>query len=451
MKVSYGKKMSISFSKAKKNETSLRHNNRDFTDKEKKSNHNKHINFSMTDKNKVLVKKDVRQAYEEIFGQALIEYNSKQKRDDRKIDDYYSKVFRDKKMSTQKEFLVQVGNKDDFEKDLNGELWQTANKILEDYCESFEERNPNFKIYNAVIHNDESCPHLHLNVIPIAEGYKRGLQKQPSFDKALRQQFGMEKEKSGSSFEVFGKFRDQEISFVEKSLEQNKISRLEVGTNSIENHHEYKKMKRELEEKEQELENLEDDFEELKDKFDELSEEVSVLEKTKETVSTEVWMLENNRDSLFEKTNSMKPENIIKYNVPGISKDKYAVISLESFEKLKEQNELVPVLVEKNKDLSSENKWLVSTNDYLLKENKQQEMQISRMQNMLIFARKRMEKIVDNGYEVWNRVVTYASKFYPEVAEDLPSDMLENDFGEKDFQNHQRNKQQFNRTQEMDW
>ncbi|MCR6820496.1 plasmid recombination protein [Bacillus thuringiensis] len=44
------------------------------------------------------------------------------------------------------------------------------------------------KVYNAVIHNDEASPHMHLNFVPVASGYKRGLEKQVSFDRAITQQ-----------------------------------------------------------------------------------------------------------------------------------------------------------------------------------------------------------------------------------------------------------------------
>lgn len=66
---------------------------------------------------------------------------------------------------------MQVGDIDDFSV---VKIWGVANDVLEDWFESFQERNP---IYNAVIHNDEASPHLHLNFVPMASGYKRGLEK----------------------------------------------------------------------------------------------------------------------------------------------------------------------------------------------------------------------------------------------------------------------------------
>lgn len=407
MKINYSNKMSISFSKAKKTETSLRHNNRNFTEEEKESFHNKHVDFSRSDQNNTLVKKDIHEAYDEIFGEALAEYNAKQKRSDRKIDDYYSKVFHDKRMSTQKEFLIQVGKKEDFEDDVDGKKWETANKILENYCKSFEKRNPKFKIYNAVIHNDESCPHLHLNVIPIAEGYKRGLQKQPSFDKALRQQFKMDKENSGSSFDVFQKFRDQEVKKVESELEKNKIGRLEVGTNAIENYHEYKKVVA---------------------KIEELKEEVLEEEEELEAVEGQVEELKEFRDHLASELETTHVESIEEYNSEEYPQDKFAVISREDFNRLEEQNELVPILVKRNKILSKENQELSE-------ENEAQSEQLSQLRKVLELANRHMERIFEGGSKVWNRAMTYASKFHSSAREVIPEEMQQEPSGEEDYKN----------------
>src|SRR5699024_11250173 len=103
---------------------------------------------------------------------------------DRKIDDYFDKVKNDKTLNTQYEFIVQVGTKDDFDLYSN---YKIANEILEEYTENFEDRNPHLKIYNAVIHNDEASQHLHLNVIPVAEGYKKGMRKRPAFNKTIEE------------------------------------------------------------------------------------------------------------------------------------------------------------------------------------------------------------------------------------------------------------------------
>ncbi len=55
--------------------------------------------------------KGIKEAYHEIFDQAQAEYNAKQKRDDRKIPDYYKKVRDSERLKIAYEMIVTVGNK----------------------------------------------------------------------------------------------------------------------------------------------------------------------------------------------------------------------------------------------------------------------------------------------------------------------------------------------------
>lgn len=163
--------MSVSLKKATK-KTNIRHNNRTMNEKEKEKN--SHIDYSRSHENKYLVQKDLKEIYRDEFSQALKNYNEKQKRADRKIDDYYKHIQSSKKTALQQEMIVQIGDKDDFS---SKEKKDMANEILQEWFLGFEKRNPNLKIYNAVIHNDEATPHMHLNFVPVATGYKRGLEK----------------------------------------------------------------------------------------------------------------------------------------------------------------------------------------------------------------------------------------------------------------------------------
>ncbi|HFQ3902806.1 TPA: plasmid recombination protein [Enterococcus faecium] len=248
---------SISFKKGTKN-TSISHNNRELTDSQKNNDWHKHIDFTKSDENIYLEQTDIREKYEELFGEAVEEYNAKQKRADRKIEDYLAKVRKDKKMEPQREFIVQVGTLDDFrttrddgsstgiseqEAEQNRVI---ANKILVEYFKEFKERNPNLSVYNAVIHNDEVSPHLHLNIVPVAEGYKRGVQRQPSFNKALQQQ-GLQADKENGRV-LWNNFRSQEVESVERLMADFGWDRELVGTNKIKDIHEYKEIMSEISE-----------------------------------------------------------------------------------------------------------------------------------------------------------------------------------------------------------
>jgi plasmid recombination enzyme len=143
------------------------------------------IDVSKSSENIILVDKDIKQAYQEIFGEALEQYNAKQKRADRKIEDYCDHIKKSK--NGEKLFyedVVQWGSKEDFQKP---ETRERAKEALVQYVKGFEERNPNLKLVGAYIHMDEASPHLHLDYIPVAQGYTRGLETRNSLDKAMKQ------------------------------------------------------------------------------------------------------------------------------------------------------------------------------------------------------------------------------------------------------------------------
>lgn len=207
--------------------------------REKDKLKNEHIDFSRSDENVYLIEKDLKQLYQEEFSEALGTYNDKQKRSDRKIKDYYNHIKSSKKTALQQEMIVQVGERDDFSDKANIEL---ANEVLKEWFDGFQARNPNLKVYNAVIHNDEASPHMHLNFVPVASGYKRGLEKQVAFDRAITQQDPtLDKEYP------FEDWREKEVGLLEKMLQERGIERKHVGKNEYRDVNEFKAKQREME------------------------------------------------------------------------------------------------------------------------------------------------------------------------------------------------------------
>ena len=130
--------------------------------------------------------KPIEQAYQDLFGEALKEYNAKQTRKDRCIDDYYEKIRQGKQEKPFYEVIFQIGNKDDMAAvSENGEL---AAEILDRFMKGFQERNPQLYVYSAHLHMDEATPHLHIDFIPFTTGCKRGLSTRVSMKQALADQ-----------------------------------------------------------------------------------------------------------------------------------------------------------------------------------------------------------------------------------------------------------------------
>ena len=125
----------------------------------------------------------IAEAYEKLFGKAVREYNSKQKRSDRKINSYLDSIRKDKYKNECYEFIAQIGNAENQLSDK-----QEAKKLLKIFYKNFEKNNPHLKVIGAYFHGDEKTPHIHIDYIPVASGFKKGLSVQNSLTKALKQQ-----------------------------------------------------------------------------------------------------------------------------------------------------------------------------------------------------------------------------------------------------------------------
>ena len=156
---------------------SLGHNRRD----PKYTSKVKHIDLGRKHENWVDV--PIREAYTWLFGEAMREYNAKQTREDRKIADYYRKIQADSRKHVSYEMIIAVGSRE------NPIPEEIGHKIMREYVENWKERNPNLFLYGAYYHADEEgVPHVHCDYIPVANGFKRGMETQTALTKALEQQ-----------------------------------------------------------------------------------------------------------------------------------------------------------------------------------------------------------------------------------------------------------------------
>ena len=154
---------------------SLTHNRRDFIAE--------NVDSSRTQLNIEYRNEDIRAVYHELFDGALARYNEKQTRRDRVIDDYYEKIRTGKQEKPFEELIIQIGNKDDM--NATSENGQLVRQMLDEYMQSFQQRNPTLRVFSAHLHMDEATPHLHIDFIPFTTGSKRGLETRVSLKKAL--------------------------------------------------------------------------------------------------------------------------------------------------------------------------------------------------------------------------------------------------------------------------
>ena len=95
----------------------------------------------------------IEEVYHQLFDEAVAEFNAKQKRKDRCVDNYFEKICKGKQKNLFYEVIFQVGNKDDM---------GTAGE-------------------NAEL----ATPHLHIDFVPFTTGSKRGLSTRVSLKQTL--------------------------------------------------------------------------------------------------------------------------------------------------------------------------------------------------------------------------------------------------------------------------
>ena len=146
---------------------------------------NKH-NYRKYDNNQELIEivrgtssplNDVKELYLIEFEESRLEYNSKQSRLSRMINNYFENVSYNEKKDLACEIILELGDKeywDTKDKDFKKKMSEVYKKQVND----LELLVPNFKITSAIIHFDETSPHLHIVGVPIKYKNKNGMEKQ---------------------------------------------------------------------------------------------------------------------------------------------------------------------------------------------------------------------------------------------------------------------------------
>ena len=120
---------------------------------------------------------DVRNLYLKEFEEARLEYNKLQTRPSRMINNYFENVSNNEKKDLACEIIIELGDK---------EYWNTKDEtfkkkmsvVYKKQVDDLELLVPNFKVASAIIHYDETSPHMHIVGVPIKEKNKNGMSKQ---------------------------------------------------------------------------------------------------------------------------------------------------------------------------------------------------------------------------------------------------------------------------------
>lgn len=356
-----------------------KHNNRKYTNYK-----NEDINKDLIDKNVILVgtnnaENDIKEFYKKEFSEAVYEYNKNQPDERRKVIDYLEKMNKDKKNNIAVEFIFQMGDTTDW-KDKSIEEKEKTIEIFKKVIPILEKKN--IKTFNAVVHLDETCPHLHLLAVPVIENQKRGLSKQVSQNKVITPKVLEELRKE---------VEDTFITEYNKAFNDNKT--LKKGS-EIKEHlkiDDYKKVKNVIEVAkkvkdkvllkeaiEKDLEKVTVELEKKEKESKELSNKITQLEKTKEDIETLNKTLTANTENIsnlkqkinyqYEDIKKLEDEKDTNNNILENYRSNVAKTNEKIYNLKKEFNKLEDERLEKERENQEQKERIRSTQETILKD-----------------------------------------------------------------------------------
>ncbi len=189
---------------------------------------------------------DVKQVYLDEFENARIEYNNRQTREDRKIEDYFKKVC-ESQNDIACEIIIELGDMD-FWNDKDDKYRLKMIDVYNEQVKDLIKIVPTFKIANATIHFDETSPHIHIVGVPVTHDCKRGMKKQVVKSKLFTKTSltEIQDKMRNACIKSFNKFYDIDFKLKEKQKGRNQ----DINVKDMGN---YRQMKKQLKQKEQKL------------------------------------------------------------------------------------------------------------------------------------------------------------------------------------------------------
>ena len=190
---------------------------------------------------------DVRDLYLQEFEQARIEYNESQTREDRKIKDYFNKISQDSQRDLACEIIIELGDMD-FWKTKDMRYKKKMSDVYNEQVKDLMKVVPEFKVANAVIHYDETSPHMHIIGVPVKEDYKKGMKKQVAKSQIFTKSSlkVIQDEMRTCCIKSYNKFYDKTSELKKKQKGRNKDIPVEDMTD-------YREVKKQYENKEKKL------------------------------------------------------------------------------------------------------------------------------------------------------------------------------------------------------
>ena len=254
------------------------------------------------------------------FEEARIEYNNKQTRNDRKIENYFEKVCLSQN-DIACEIIIELGDMD-FWNDKNQDYRMKMVNVFEEQITDLNSILPTFKIANATIHFDETSPHMHLVGVPVIENCTRGMKKKVGKSKLFTKETLtiIQDKMRVACIKSFNKFYDIDYKLKEKGQGRN----VDIKVSEMKN---YRTLKLQEKDKKQrfidtnkKIDNLGKETKKINDILNELK--PSRLNKNNNVISNEsVERIRKYGENVLETAKSLKSVKELNEVIKDVEKD----------------------------------------------------------------------------------------------------------------------------------
>ena len=328
---------------------------------------------------------DVKNLYLEEFEEARLEYNKEQEnkgRNDRKITDYFKKISDNTKNDLACEIIIELGDK---------KYWDTKDdkfkhkmtNVFKEQLNDLQELVPDFKIASAIIHYDETSPHLHVVGVPIKYKSKNGMSKQVGKGDVFTRD---------SLRTIQDKMRTLCIASFNKEYGLNNIlKKKEKGRNkdiNVKDMTNYQAMKEELNKDKEALEIASKKSSELDKTTNDIKDTINNLKKAP-IVKNTYTISESDRNKIIDYVDKVQDTN------KDFKKTEMLSVTLNNVDtELQENREKIKILTENNKALTLKVDTLSKNIDNKNKEIKELKNDNKHLQEMVDYFKNLFRRLV---------------------------------------------------------
>lgn len=328
---------------------------------------------------------DVKNLYLEEFEEARLEYNKEQEnkgRNDRKITDYFKKISDNTKNDLACEIIIELGDK---------KYWDTKDdkfkhkmtNVFKEQLNDLQELVPDFKIASAIIHYDETSPHLHVVGVPIKYKSKNGMSKQVGKGDVFTRD---------SLRTIQDKMRTLCIASFNKEYGLNNIlKKKEKGRNkdiNVKDMTNYQAMKEELNKNKEALEIASKKSSELDKTTNDIKDTINNLKKAP-IVKNTYTISESDRNKIIDYVDKVQDTN------KDFKKTEMLSVTLNNVDtELQENREKIKILTENNKALTLKVDTLSKNIDNKSKEIKELKNDNKHLQEMVDYFKNLFRRLV---------------------------------------------------------